>query len=86
MNSSVNSVALSAPRAVSAVIDGMRLRVTVEDGREISVPIDRFEFLERASEADRADLRLIGNGRGVWWEQLEEGVSVPQLFGLPADS
>jgi hypothetical protein len=82
----VNDVALRAPRAVSAEINGTRLHVTVADGREISVPIDRFEFLERASEADRADFRIIGNGRGIWWEQLEDGLSVAQLFGLPADS
>jgi hypothetical protein len=82
----VNKVELQAPRAVSAEIRGARLHVTVGDGREISVPIDRFEFLERASEAERADFRIIGNGRGIWWEQLEDGVSVPQLFGLPSDS
>lgn len=86
MSSSVNDVALRVPRAVSALIDGARLHVTVVDGREISVPIDRFEFLDGATEAERADLRLIGNGRGIWWERLEEGVSVAQLFGLPADS
>jgi hypothetical protein len=82
----VSDVGLSAPRAVSAEIDGARLRVTVADGRQIIVPIDRFEFLERASEADRADFRLVGNGRGIWWERLEDGVSVARLFGLPADS
>jgi hypothetical protein len=82
----VNKVELQAPRAVSAEIRGARLHVAVGDGREISVPIDRFEFLERASEAERADFRIIGNGRGIWWEQLEDGVSVTQLFGLPSDS
>jgi hypothetical protein len=85
MSSSVNEVALRAPRAVAAEIHGARLRLTVADGREISVPIDRFEFLEGASEAERADLRIIGNGRGIWCEQLEDGVSVPLLFGLPMD-
>jgi hypothetical protein len=82
----VSDVALNSPRAVSAEIDGGRLRVTVADGRQIIVPIDRFEFLERASQAERTDFRLIGNGRGIWWERLEDGVSVAQLFGLPADS
>ncbi len=86
MSSSTNELAVGAPRAVAARLDGARLRVSVADGREITVPLSRFEFLERASDAERADFRLIGNGRGIWWEQLEDGVSVPQLFGLPADS
>jgi hypothetical protein len=85
MSSSANELAVGAPRAVAARVDGARLHVSVADGREITVPVSRFEFLESASDAERADLRLIGNGRGIWWEQLEEGVSVPQLFGLPAD-
>lgn len=76
----------TAPRAVDAEVAGARLHVTVADGREISVPIDRFEFLERASNAERADFKLIGNGRGIWWNQLEDGVSVAQLFGLPPDA
>lgn len=86
MTSSKSEVALGAPRAVSADIAGARLHVTVADGREISVPIARFDFLERATEAERADFRIIGKGIGIWWERLEDGVSVPQLFGLPADS
>ena len=86
MASSTDELAVGAPRAVAARLDGARLHVSVADGREITVPLSRFEFLERASDAARADFRLIGNGRGIWWEQLEDGVSVPQLFGLPADS
>jgi hypothetical protein len=57
----------------------------VEDGREISVPASWFGFLESASEPQRAHLRLIAGGAGIGWEQLEDGVSVPQLFGLPPD-
>lgn len=86
MSSSANSVVLSAPRAVAAELEGARLHVKVADGREITVPISWFEFLERASEAQRSDFRIIGSGIGIWWEELEDGVSVPQLFGLPSDS
>ena len=25
------------------------------------------------------------DGAGVWWEGLEDGVSVPWLFGMPED-
>jgi len=86
MSSSTNELAVGAPRAVAARVEGARLHVSVADGREITVPVSRFEFLARASAAERADLRLVGNGRGIWWERLEDGVSVAQLFGLPADA
>jgi hypothetical protein len=86
MTSSASSPTLTSPRAVAAEVDGERLRVQVADGREIDVPISWFAFLERATEDQRTDLRIIGGGAGIWWEQLEDAVSVPQLFGLPPDS
>jgi Protein of unknown function (DUF2442) len=85
MTSSTSSPAHTRPRATAAGIRGPRLYVMVADGREISVPVPWFDFLERASGPQRADLRLIAGGAGIWWEQLEDGVSVPQLFGLPPD-
>jgi Protein of unknown function (DUF2442) len=85
MTSSASSPVLTRPRAVTAAIKGPRLRVTVEDGREITVPVTWFEFLERATDAQRADFHVIGGGAGIWWNQLEDGISVPQLFGLPPD-
>lgn len=86
MSFSMSSTMLASPRAVAAEIDAERLRVKVADGREIEVPIAWFEFLERATDEQRADLQIIGGGAGIWWEQLEDAVSVPQLFGLPPDS
>jgi len=32
---------------------------------------------------DGRDIRIIEGGVGIWWDQLEDGVSVPWLFGLP---
>jgi hypothetical protein len=85
MTSSASNPVLTRPRAVTATVDGSRLHVTVADGREIAVPLTWFEFLNRATEAERVDLRVIGGGAGIWWDQLEDGISVPQLFGLPPD-
>jgi hypothetical protein len=74
---------LTRPRAARAHIDGSRLWVGLEDGREISVPIAWFDWLSAASSEQQGDLRIIEGGLGVWWEQLEDGVSVPWLLGLP---
>ena len=71
------------PRATSAVVADDRLRVALEDGRELSVPLAWFRWLEGATDAQRADLEVIEYGLGIWWEALDEGVSVRWLLGLP---
>ncbi|MEO5940979.1 MAG: DUF2442 domain-containing protein [Candidatus Limnocylindrales bacterium] len=71
------------PRATSAVVADDRLRVALEDGRELSVPLEWFGWLEGATDVQRADLEVIEFGLGIWWQSLDEGVSVPCLLGLP---
>jgi hypothetical protein len=83
MSSSASSPSLVRPRAVSASVDAHRLRVSLEDGREISVPLAWFHWLAKATADQRRDLRIIEGGAGIWWEQLEDAVSVPGLLGLP---
>ena len=71
------------PRAMSAVVVGDRIRVSFEDGRELSVPVDWFAWLTKATDAQRRDVHVIEYGLGIWWEALDEGISVPWLLGLP---
>lgn len=83
MSSSASSPSLTRPRAVAVEVDATRLRVSLEDGRELSVPLDWFDWLAGATEDQRRDLRLIEGGAGIWWEQLEDAISVPGLLGHP---
>ena len=60
------------------------LVVRLQDGRVVQVPLEWFPTLRDATDAQRADWRLIGGGIGIHWEQLDEDVSVrgmlaPQL-------
>lgn len=71
------------PLAATAAVVGDRLSITLRDGRELSVPIEWFSWLAGASEVDRANLRIVEGGLGLWWEHLDEGLSVPGLMGLP---
>jgi len=71
------------PLAASVSVDRQRLSVTLVDGRELLVPVGWFRWLAKASDEARADHRIIEGGQGIWWEQLDDGVSVPGLFGLP---
>jgi len=85
MTTSTSSDALAHPRAATVTVEASSLRVAVEDGREISVPLAWFDWLAKATDDQRRDFTLIGGGAGIWWEALDDGISVPRLFGLPED-
>ena len=61
------------------------MRVTPADGREISAPLAWFPRLRDASDAQRANWRLIGHGEGVHSPDLDEDMSVNALLGLPTE-
>ena len=82
MSSSIR-VSNNRPIATAAAVKADRLHVTLADGREIIVPVGWFDWLANATEEQRSELDLIEGGEGIWWEQLDEGVSVPGLLGLP---
>lgn len=56
------------------------LKVFLEDGREITVPIEWFPKLRNASIEEKKDWRFIGNGVGIHWESLDEDISVKGLL------
>ena len=70
------------PLAAAVAVDASRLHISLLDGRELSVPIGWFQWLADASEEARANHRIIEDGQGIWWDKLDDGVSVPGLFGL----
>ena len=72
-----------SPQATSVEFVGASIRVTLTDGREISAPMAWFPHLRDASEAQRANWRLIGRGEGIHWPDIDEDVSVRALLGLP---
>lgn len=74
---------LHEPRATDVRYTENKLHVALSDGREISVPLSWFPRLERASAAQRKRHRLIGDGTGIRWDDIDEDISVPGLFGLP---
>jgi hypothetical protein len=71
------------PTAVAATVDDDNLSVALADGRKLMVPLSWFSWLESADVAQRSDLEIIEGGLGIWWDDLDEGVSVPTLLGLP---
>ena len=71
--------------ATNVYFDAERLHVRLSDGREISTPLSWFPRLQHATDEQRQQWELIGQGRGIHWEAIDEDISVAGLLGLPHD-
>jgi hypothetical protein len=56
------------------------LNVELSDGRSLAVPLAWFPRLFYATENERNQWRLIGNGQGVHWQAIEEDISLENLL------
>jgi hypothetical protein len=56
------------------------LLVAFVDGRTLSVPLVWYPRLFRASPEQRSEWRLIGDGDGVHWPQIDEDLSAAGLL------
>jgi hypothetical protein len=74
---------IAAVESVSATEDD--LIAELADGRKISVPLAWFPRLLHGTPEERNNWRLIGNGEGIHWPDLDEDVSAENLiFGQPS--
>ena len=70
---------------MAVVCSDDELRVSLIDGRWLSVPIAWFQRLAHASSAERANYELLGEGQGILWPGVEEDISVLGLIaGQPS--
>ena len=67
--------------ATEVRFDEKMLHVQLSDGREISVPLNWFPKLRNATPEQRSNWKLIGNGVGIHWDDLDEDLSVAGLLG-----
>jgi len=82
---SISAVKIEIPYAVDVHITEDTLSVDFSDGRSISVPLGWYPRLEHASPEERKNWRLIGNGLGIHWEDIDEDISVKGLLaGKPS--
>ena len=54
--------------------------ILLEDGREIGVPLEWFPRLRDSKKEDLKKWRLIGDGEGIHWEDLDEDILVEALL------
>lgn len=71
--------------ATQVAVTDDTLTVELSDGRSISVPLAWYPRLLNGSTEERSRWRLIGQGQGIHWPDLDEDISVENLLvGRPS--
>lgn len=78
MSTSVSE--MQAVRARNVGVSDDTLSVDLVDGRTISVPTAWYPRLAHATPAEREHWRLIGQGEGIHWPEIDEDISVEGLL------
>ncbi len=60
--------------------DGDCMIVSLEDGRVLSVPLEWFPRLLRATENQRRAVRISRHRHGLHWDQIDEDLTVAGLL------
>lgn len=81
----MSSSAPESGSATSVSFTSDSLEVDLSDGRTISAPLAWYPRLLAASQAERADWQLLGDGVVIHWPQIDEDLSIAGLLkGAPA--
>jgi len=82
---SISAVEIEVPNAQGVEVSEDTLTVELNDGRTISVPLGWYPRLVDANQSERDNWRLIGQGHGIHWEEIDEDISVEGLLaGKPS--
>jgi hypothetical protein len=68
------------PRAIDVATDDDDLTVDLADGRRVIVPLAWFPRLLHVQPDQRQNWRLVGDGQGVHWPDIDEDLSVSGLL------
>jgi hypothetical protein len=71
---------IEVPSARDVVVTEDALTVALTDGRTLSVPLAWYPRLWHGNAQERRHWRLIGDGRGIHWPDLDEDISVEGLL------
>ncbi len=72
-------------RAKMVAVAEDAITVELHDGRVISAPLAWYPRLLHATQGEREHWRLVGNGDGIHWPDLDEDIDVEHLIaGKPS--
>ena len=73
---SVSSVEQQEALATYVVVGDETLTVSLSDGRTLTLPLSWYPRLKHGTPAERNNWRLVGDGVGIHWPELDEDLSV----------
>ena len=82
MNTLINKTTEQV-RARSARVTASRLHVCLDDGREVSLPLNEvpwLKWLAKATPKQRANWSLEPGGYAIYWPDLDDGIEVCHLL------
>lgn len=68
------------PIAAGVTLTADRLIVELADGRGLSVPLSWYPRLLHATESERNNWQLLGDGYAIEWQDLDEHIGVDGLL------
>ena len=77
---STSSVATETAAAQNVRVTNRALVVELRDGRVVSVPLAWYPRLLHGTAEERNNWRLVGQGEGIHWPELDEDVSVEDII------
>jgi|SRR5213594_813745 hypothetical protein len=80
MSTSASRSDISEARAQHVTVTDDVLMVELLDGRTITVPLIWYPRVAHGNQAERSHWRLIGEGEGIHWPDLDEDISVEGLL------
>ena len=82
---SISTIEIQPTLAECISIDDKSLMIDLVDGRSISVPLEWYPRLLHGTPHERNNWRLIGRGEGIHWPDLDEDISVENVWaGRPS--
>jgi hypothetical protein len=76
---------IQVAKALQVTVTDDSLTVDLVDGRTLSVPLAWYPRLVHGTPQERDNWRLIGDGEGIHWLDLDEDLSVEGLLlGRPS--
>lgn len=81
----ISQTEISIPNAQHVSVSDEALTVELEDGRTLSAPLGWYPRLAHAKPEERKRWRLIGQGAGIHWDDIDEDISIEGLLlGKPS--
>ena len=77
---SIGKGEIEIPKVENVIVTDETLSIELSDGRAISVPLAWYPRLLNANLKEKTNWRLIGNGEGIHWEDIDEDISVKALL------